>query len=69
MTDKRRVTIITLSVIAGTLLSFFIFKGKKGVLTKDDYITLGSIMAVSLALIIGISFILKRADKEFGDKL
>lgn len=44
----------------GTLLSFFMFKSKKGTLTDYDYLTLVSVMVVSLVLIVGISIIVNK---------
>lgn len=57
MTNRRRITIITISIAAGTFLSYFIFRMRRGgELTQMDYITLIGNLIISLAVILGIGF-------------
>jgi hypothetical protein len=58
MTNKRRVTIIVLSVLAGSILSFFMFKLRRGggALTTDDQAMLITNFSFSIVIILGIGF-------------
>ena len=58
ISNKRRVTIIVISVLGGTLLSIGMFKLRRGgqALTTADKNTLIWNLALSLALILGIGF-------------
>ena len=58
ISNKRRVTIIVVSVSAGTLLSVLMFKMRRGgqELTATDKNTLIWNLALSLVLILGIGF-------------
>ncbi|CAN5578585.1 hypothetical protein BH11BAC2_BH11BAC2_15620 [soil metagenome] len=59
MSDKRRIIIIVMSVGFGMVLSYFIYKLKRGgqPLTQQDITTLGTNFVFSLAIIIGVGFI------------
>jgi hypothetical protein len=59
MTNKRRITIITVSVIIGTLLSAgLFFMKRRGALTSDDYFFLATNMFFSLMIIFTIGWFL-----------
>ncbi len=65
MTDKKRYTLLTVSILIGTVFSFFVFKMKRGgELTNNDWLTLGSIFVISLILLISVSIIFKKASKD-----
>jgi hypothetical protein len=65
MSEKRRYILLAISVTVGTLLSLFIFKMKRGgALTSQDWLTLGSIFLISLVLLISLSIIFNKADKD-----
>jgi hypothetical protein len=59
MSDRRRIIIITVSVLVGTMLSLLIFKVRKGDagLTGEDYSMLITNLVFSLAIILGIGFL------------
>ena len=58
MTNRRRVTIIIISVLAGTLLSVLLFKVKRGgELSSQDVSTLITNLVFSLAIILGVGFL------------
>lgn len=58
MSNRRRIIIIVLSVGAGTVLSFFMFKLRRGgqPLTTTDTNTLIWNLAISITLILGVGF-------------
>jgi len=58
MSDKRRIIIIVISVITGSILSYFLYKLKRGgaELSSQDITSLATNFVFSLALIIGIGF-------------
>ncbi|HNQ13042.1 MAG TPA: hypothetical protein PKH65_02045 [Bacteroidia bacterium] len=60
MSNRRRIIIITISVLAGTLLSYFIIKMKRGgaELSQADQISIIGNFIISLAVILGIGFII-----------
>ena len=60
MTNQRRMFLTFGSISAGILLSFFMFKLKKGTLGENDYFFLGTIYIFSFALIFGISLVLRK---------
>lgn len=65
MTNKRRYTLLIGSISVGSVMSFFMFKMKRGgTLTANDWLTLGSIFIISIILLVSISIILNKADKE-----
>jgi hypothetical protein len=69
MSDKRRIIIIIVSVLSGTILSLLIFKVRKGTagLNSQDYSTLITNFVFSLAIILGIGFLFlwrKKKDEE-----
>ncbi|MEP7262917.1 MAG: hypothetical protein ABI772_00390 [Bacteroidota bacterium] len=72
MSNRRRIIIIMVSVISGTVLSFFIFKARKGPagLTNDDYSTLITNFIFSLAIIVGVGlmFAWKKNKEEKSDR-
>ncbi|MEO8148417.1 MAG: hypothetical protein ABI723_12300 [Bacteroidia bacterium] len=68
MTDKRRYSILTVSIIIGSVFSIFIFKMKSGgTLTSHDWLSIGSIFLISVILLFGVSIIFKIADKNKMD--
>lgn len=67
MSDRRRVIIITLSVLAGSFLSYFVFKLRKGggELSQQDVHMLITNLVFSLVLILGVGyFFLWRKKKD-----
>ena len=65
MNDKKRYTILAVSILTGSLFSVFLFKMKRGgSLTSQDWVTIGSIFMISLILIFGVSMIFKNAEKN-----
>lgn len=58
MTNKRRATLITISVLTGSLISGFILKMKYGELDSEKYLWLGTNLFMSVVLIAGIGWIL-----------
>lgn len=73
MSNNRRITIIMISVLVGSVLSFFIFKARKGPagLNSEDYSTLATNFIFSLAIIIGIGLMFawkkNKEDKSGGN--
>jgi hypothetical protein len=64
MNNRRRTTIIIISVISGTLLSALMISKKRGALDGDSYFLLGTNLVISLILIFGIGFILMKMKKK-----
>lgn len=58
MTNRRRVFIVTVSVIAGTLLSGGLLSLKRGELSGDDYFLLATNLFFSLLIIFAIGYFL-----------
>lgn len=58
MTNQRRATIITISVLFGTLLSAGFIYLKRGSLKGDDYFLLGTNLFFSLLIIFCIGYFL-----------
>jgi hypothetical protein len=58
MTNKRRIIIILVSVFGGTVLSFLVFKLRRGggALTTQDSNMLLTNFIFSIAIILGIGF-------------
>ena len=58
MTNNRRIVIILISVFGGTILSFFVFKLRRGgaELTTQDSNMLLTNFIFSIAIILGIGF-------------
>lgn len=58
MSPTRRVIIILISVLTGTVLSYFLYMSRRGAngLSKEDYHMLLTNMIFSLGLILGIGF-------------
>jgi len=59
MSPKRRVIIVLISVTAGTFLSYFLFRLRRGgeELTTQDTHMLITNMVFSLAIILGVGFL------------
>lgn len=59
MSPKRRVIIVLVSVTAGTILSYFLFRLRRGgeELTTQDTHMLITNMVFSLAIILGVGFL------------
>jgi len=64
MTQRRRITIIAISVFFGTLLSAGIFLLKHGTLNEQDYFTLGTNLFFSLVIIFSIGYFLVWRKKD-----
>jgi len=67
MSPKRRVIIVLLSVSAGTVMSYFLFRLKRGgqELTQQDTHFLITNMVFSLLIILGVGFMfLWRKNKD-----
>lgn len=58
MSPKRRVIIVLLSVSSGTVLSYFLFRSRRGdgELTQQDTHFLITNMVFSLLIILGVGF-------------
>jgi LPXTG-motif cell wall-anchored protein len=59
MTNNRRIIIISISALIGTLLSFFIFKLRKGnaELTGKDYSTILTNFIFSIGILLAVGFV------------
>lgn len=66
MSTKKRISIITLSVMGGTFLSYLLMWGKKGKLDAGDYGTLFVNTLLALAVIIGVTVIFKKQKDSSG---
>ncbi len=65
MNDKKRYTILAVSISVGTIFSIFLFRMKRGgALNSQDWVTLASIFFISIILIFGVSLIFKYAEKN-----
>ncbi|NNC85646.1 MAG: hypothetical protein HKN75_06155 [Bacteroidia bacterium] len=64
MSDKKRMTIIILSVLTGSLLSYMLFIFRKGTLTSHDYFMLFTNMGFALLIVLGIGFYLLKRKKQ-----
>ncbi len=58
--DTRRITIITISVFAGTALSALLLYKTQGELSTDEYLSIFYNMLFGFALVIGIAIFLSR---------
>jgi hypothetical protein len=58
MTNRRRTTIIAISVFAGTMLSAGLLYLKRGSLDNQDYFLLGTNLFFSLVIIFAIGWFL-----------
>jgi uncharacterized membrane protein YozB (DUF420 family) len=58
MNNRRRATLIIISVISGTLLSGWLLLSKRGTLDNHDYFLLATNLVISLILIFGIGYIM-----------
>ncbi|MCC7233010.1 MAG: hypothetical protein IT242_08715 [Bacteroidia bacterium] len=67
LSNRRRYTIIFISVLAGSLISFWIVKQRMGTLGPNDYIQLGINFLFAVAIVVGISFFLHRMNKQNTD--
>jgi hypothetical protein len=67
MNNRRRYTIIFLSVTVGSLISLYLIKKRMGTLSKTDYINLGFNFFFTAAIVIGISILLQRMNKKYDD--
>jgi hypothetical protein len=66
MSDKKRITIITLSVLAGTFLSYLLMWGRKGKMEPGDYGTLFVNGLLALAVVVGVTVIFKNQKDSTG---
>ncbi|NNF01229.1 MAG: hypothetical protein HKN22_00950 [Bacteroidia bacterium] len=57
MSNRRRIIIITISVMIGSAMSAGIYVMKKGTLSGDDYFSLITNIVFSLLLILGIGYV------------
>jgi hypothetical protein len=58
MSNRRRIFLITVSVIAGTALSGWLLSFKRGELSGDDYFLLATNLFFSLLIIFSIGYFL-----------
>lgn len=65
MSNRRRITLIVISVTIGTVLSAFLISHKSGGLSGTDLLTLAFNTVIAVALIVAIAVLFrKRKDKE-----
>lgn len=64
MSDKKRMIIIFLSVLTGSLLSYVMFLMRKGTLTSHDYFVLATNFGFALLIVLGVGFYLMRKNKR-----
>ena len=64
MSNRRRLTIILVSVLVGSLMSVYIVKKRMGGLTRDAYIQLGFNFFFAVAIVIGIGLIFTFNNKK-----
>ncbi len=64
MTNRRRVVIITFSVILGTMLSAFMVFLKRGSLGRDEYFLLFTNLFFSVVIIFSIGYFLAWRKKD-----
>lgn len=65
MTNRRRITIVFLSVGVGSIISLYFIKKRMGTLSQHDYINLGLNFFFSAAMVVGISILLSRMNKKY----
>ncbi len=63
MTNKRRYTLIFISVTIGTILSVLML-ASRGALKGADYLTLVFNMAIAVSIIIALGFFFRKMDKK-----
>ena len=64
MTNRRRIILIIVSVLGGTLLSAWLISSKRGKIGNDEIFLLGTNLVISLILIFGIGYIIMRSRKK-----
>ncbi len=64
MKDKRRLIIIVVSVLIGTMLSVLLVMGKKGRIDSNDKFMLATNFVFGLAIVIAIGVVMKRMDNK-----
>ena len=64
MSNRRRLTIILVSVLIGSLMSVYIVKKRMGGLSREAYIQLGFNFFFAVAIVIGIGLIFNFNNKK-----
>lgn len=64
MSNRRRMTLIAFSVIGGSLISYLILRSRLGTLKPSDYFQLGFNFLFAIAIVVGISILLQRMNKQ-----
>jgi hypothetical protein len=64
MNNRRRFTIILISVGLGSLISFYIVKKRLGSLKHEDYVQLGINFLFAVAIVVGIALLFRNMNKK-----
>lgn len=64
MTGRRRITIITISVFLGTLLSVLLVISRKGKVDSNDKLMLVTNFVFGLLIVIAISYFMNKLNKK-----
>ncbi len=67
MNNRRRITIIIISVTIGTVLSAFLLAHRLNGLKGNDVISLVFNMIIAIAVVVGIGVVLRKGDKANND--
>ncbi|REJ83029.1 MAG: hypothetical protein DWQ44_02640 [Bacteroidetes bacterium] len=68
LNKKRRMLLIFLSVLTGSLISLWIMKKRMGTLKESDYFQVGFNFLFAAAIVIGISLLLQKMDRNEQNK-
>jgi hypothetical protein len=63
MTNRRRAILTGVSLSIGFLLSILLFYFKKGKLDQQSWFFLGTVLAYSILIVVGIGWYLQRKSK------
>ncbi len=64
ISNRRRYTIILISVSVGSIISLWIVKLRMGTLKPSDYLSLGLNFLFAAAMVVGLSILLKRMNND-----
>ncbi len=64
MSRRRRIIIITASVLMGTFFAFLLIKSRMGTLKPNDWFQLGFNFLFAVAIVIGIGFVLRKMSDQ-----
>lgn len=63
LSNKKRITIIVISVIAGSILSALLLLSRMGSLTVREWSTIGVNFLLALIIVFGIGLLLKKISR------